>query len=198
MPALTPSGKPGTVRAGAALAPMGTVAVAPRGARTTGEPAAPSMPRPFTSAGSGSAPAQQAVPKPAHTHRKPAASAPQAEPLGEARRLADAGRLDEAEHAAQAFVNLNGTDAEAFYLLGLIADARGRSADASDYYRKTLYLEPAHYEALTHLAALLDMTGDSAAARQLLRRAQRAANVPSNPAAPPLNPPRGAHGPRRH
>jgi chemotaxis protein methyltransferase WspC len=139
-----------------------------------------------------------------------AAFAAPAASLAEARRLADAGELDRAEHAAQAFVNLHGTDAEAFYLLGLIADARGRSPDASDYYRKTLYLEPAHYEALTHLAALLDMNGDSAAAQQLIRRAQRAAanapnasnasNAPNTPNLTdgPLNPPRGTHGSRRH
>jgi chemotaxis protein methyltransferase WspC len=102
---------------------------------------------------------------------------------------------------------VHGTDAEAFYLLGLIADARGRTADASDYYRKTLYLEPAHYEALTHLAALLDMSGDSAGAQQLMRRAQRAAakahamttaTSATKATDDPLNLPRGKHGSRRH
>jgi chemotaxis protein methyltransferase WspC len=140
----------------------------------------------------------------AHAHAqtparaKPSATSVPAESLVEARRLADAGQFDKAEHEAQKFVVLNGTDAEAFYLLGLIADARGRTADASDYYRKTLYLAPAHYEALTHLAALLDMTGDSAGAQQLIRRAQRAAARMPAMADAPLNPPRGAHGTRRH
>ncbi len=140
----------------------------------------------------------------AHAHAqtparaRPSAASVPAESLVEARRLADAGQFDKAEHEAQKFVILNGTDAEAFYLLGLIADARGRTADASDYYRKTLYLAPAHYEALTHLAALLDMTGDSASAQQLMRRAQRAAAKMPAMADAPLNPPRGAHGTRRH
>ncbi|MGF6723209.1 chemotaxis protein methyltransferase WspC [Paraburkholderia sp. GAS41] len=131
----------------------------------------------------------------------PACASASASSLVEARRLADAGQFDKAEHEAQQFVILNGTDAEAFYLLGLIADARGRSADASDYYRKTLYLDPAHYEALTHLATLLDMTGDSAGAQQLMRRAQRAAaRMPATQdmTDTPLNSPRGAHGTRRH
>ena len=121
--------------------------------------------------------------------------------LAKARRLADAGHFDKAEHEAQKFVVLNGTDAEAFYLLGLIADARGRSADATDYYRKTLYLKPTHYEALTQLATLLDMTGDTAGAQQLMRRAQRAAARMLDTTAmtdTPLNPPRGAHATRRH
>jgi chemotaxis protein methyltransferase WspC len=140
----------------------------------------------------------------AHAHAQtparatPSAASVPAESLVEARRLADAGQFDKAEHEAQKFVILNGTDAEAFYLLGLISDARGRTADASDYYRKTLYLAPAHYEALTHLAALLDVTGDSASAQQLMRRAQRAAAKMPAMADAPLNPPRGAHGTRRH
>jgi len=133
-----------------------------------------------------------------HAHAKPAGAAAPAASLVEARRLADAGQFDKAEHEAQKFVIVNGTDAEAFYLLGLIADARGRTADASDYYRKALYLAPAHYEALTHLAALLDMTGDSAGAQHLMRRAQRAAAKMPTMADAPLNPPRGAHGTRRH
>ena len=133
-----------------------------------------------------------------HAHAKSAGVAAPAASLVEARRLADAGQFDKAEHEAQKFVIVNGTDAEAFYLLGLIADARGRTADASDYYRKALYLAPAHYEALTHLAALLDMTGDSAGAQHLMRRAQRAAAKMPTMADAPLNPPRGAHGTRRH
>jgi chemotaxis protein methyltransferase WspC len=130
----------------------------------------------------------------AAAHATPTATAT----LAQARRLADAAQFDEAAHEAQTFLNLHGPDPEAFYLLGLIADARGRSADASDYYRKTLYLDPAHYEALTHLAALLDMTGDSAGAQQLMRRAERAAAKMPAAADTPLTPLRGAHDPRRH
>jgi len=95
--------------------------------------------------------------------------------LDEARRLADAGQLDQAEQLARNLVAQHGPDSAVFYLLGLIADARGRGADAGDLYRKALYLEPGHYEALTHLAALLDVSGDKLGAQQLLRRAQRAA-----------------------
>ena len=94
--------------------------------------------------------------------------------LDDAQRCADAGRLDEAEKLAHAYMKQHGPHADAFYLLGLIADAQNRGADAREHYRKTLYLEPAHYEALTHLAALLDMTGDAAGAQQLMRRVERA------------------------
>ncbi|GAB2921974.1 hypothetical protein GCM10027093_71170 [Paraburkholderia jirisanensis] len=111
----------------------------------------------------------QASARPADARAKRAAA------LDHAQRLADAGRLDEAFRAASDCVIVHGPDAAVFYLLGLIMDARGRGADAGDYYRKALYLQPDHYEALTHLAALLEMNGDSAGAERFTRRAQRAA-----------------------
>ncbi|BCF99677.1 putative biofilm formation methyltransferase WspC [Paraburkholderia sp. PGU19] len=101
---------------------------------------------------------------------------PAAEPsLAAARRHADAGEFDEAERLAHQHAIVHGPNVDAFYLLGLIADARGRNADAADFYRKALYLDPAHYEALTHLAALLDIGGDRAGAQNLMQRAQRSA-----------------------
>lgn len=139
-----------------------------------------------------------AKPAPAQSHAAPALSSTSTVSLTEARRFADAGQFDQAERVAQEFSIVHGPHAEAFYLLGLIADALGHSADANDYYRKALYLEPAHYEALTHLAALLNVIGDSAGAQQLMRRAQRAAAKTAPLDGAPLNPPRGAHGSRRH
>lgn len=117
--------------------------------------------------------------------------------LDDARRLADAGRFDEAEGIIQEIAGLSAPEADTFYLLGLIADARGRHADAGDFYRKTLYLDPVHYEALTHLAALLDVGGDAVGARQLMLRAQRALarRDKAHPDAPDHS--RGTHGSRR-
>lgn len=94
--------------------------------------------------------------------------------LDDAHWLADAGRFDEAERIIQDITRLSAPEADTFYLLGVIAQARGLPADAGDFYRKTLYLDPSHYEALTHLAALLDVGGDVVGARQLMLRAQRA------------------------
>ncbi|CAN7264073.1 methyltransferase [Trinickia sp. LjRoot230] len=141
---------------------------------------------------SSSKPARQPLAAPpVQAHEEPPLS------LGEARRVADTGQLDEAQRLAHEFVIRRGPNADAFHLLGLIADAHGRNADASDFYRKALYLEPNHYEALTHLAALLDMTGESAAAQQLMRRAQRAAmRMPISPAEQATHS-RGFHGSRR-
>ncbi|WP_109480560.1 CheR family methyltransferase [Paraburkholderia sp. C35] len=128
-------------------------------------------------------PPQHAAEQAARPAVRPAQPAPSSAPasdtaipsLDAARRYADAGQFDEAEQLAHRHAIVHGPNVDAFYLLGLIADARGHGADAADFYRKTLYLEPAHYEALTHLAALLDIDGDHAGAQNLMQRAQRSA-----------------------
>ncbi|MCA8062437.1 CheR family methyltransferase [Burkholderia sp. AU38729] len=114
------------------------------------------------------------------TAAEPAASnAPVAEraapTLEDAQALANAGAFDEAERVLAQFSARVGPHADAFYLNGLIADARGRAAEAGDFYRKALYLRPTHHEALTHLATLLDVGGDRAGAQWLLERARRSA-----------------------
>ncbi|PYE21661.1 CheR family methyltransferase [Paraburkholderia silvatlantica] len=106
--------------------------------------------------------------------RQSAGSTPEAA-LADARRLADAGALDEAERLAAQAAQALAQNPDTWYLLGLIADAQGRAAVALAHYRKAIYLEPSHYEALTHLAALLEVQGDAEGARRLMRRAQRAA-----------------------
>jgi chemotaxis protein methyltransferase WspC len=118
--------------------------------------------------------------------------------LDAARSLADAGGFDAAERAVNEFMTVKGPNADAFHLLGLIADARGRVTEASDFYRKALYLEPIHQEALTHLAALLDIAGDRAGAQRLMQRAQRAAAHEPASSIPDTGNPRGFHGSRRH
>src|SRR5262249_2017712 len=79
------------------------------------------------------------------------------EPLVRARTLADAGRLDDAlSEVAQA-----GSTADAFSLLGVIQQARGDRSAASAAFRKALYLDPAHREALTHALLLPGQRGDA-------------------------------------
>ncbi|UXU90426.1 CheR family methyltransferase [Burkholderia sp. S-53] len=95
--------------------------------------------------------------------------------LEDAQALANAGAFDEAERVLAQFSARVGPHADAFYLNGLIADARGRAAEAGNFYRKALYLRPTHHEALTHLATLLDVGGDRAGAQWLLERARRSA-----------------------
>jgi len=92
--------------------------------------------------------------------------------LAEARRLADAGRLAEAAAICETHLGEGQASAQAYYLLGLLRDARGDER-AIECYRKALYLDPNHYETLVHLAVLAHKNGDAAAARNFQRRAER-------------------------
>jgi chemotaxis protein methyltransferase WspC len=84
--------------------------------------------------------------------------------------LADQGRLDQAATLCDMHIETHGPSSQAFHLLGLIQDARGDRFGAVDYYRKVLYLDPRHQEALIHLACLLERHGDDAGARLLHAR----------------------------
>ena len=89
--------------------------------------------------------------------------------------LADQGHFVEAAQQCEAHLKAHGPSARAYYLLGLVRDAAGTHAAAIEFYRKALYLEPKHREALLHLSYLLEKQGDVAAARVLVERARRAA-----------------------
>jgi chemotaxis protein methyltransferase WspC len=93
--------------------------------------------------------------------------------LDEAVRLADQGCLVEAASCCEEHLRQHGPSAKAFYLLGLIRDAAGNPTDASNYYRKALYLDPEHHETLIHFAFLVEQQGNSAAAQVLRTRARR-------------------------
>ena len=67
----------------------------------------------------------------------------------------------------------HGPQAQVFYWLGLLSDVEGQTAQAQGFYRKALYLQPQHAEALAHLAALLASQGDVAGAQRLQARAAR-------------------------
>jgi chemotaxis protein methyltransferase WspC len=104
------------------------------------------------------------------------AAAPYASPrpsLHEIHRIADQGRLAEAERHCEEYLRDNAPSSEALHLLGLIRDAAGNSSAAADCYRKSLYLDPGHHQALAHLALLLEKQGDRTRARALNERARR-------------------------
>lgn len=109
---------------------------------------------------------------PAALSARPARQGPDAL-LAQAQRLADAGRLDEAAERCTAVLQQHGPQANAYFLLGLVRDARGDANSAMALYRKALYMEPAHPEALLHCAALLERQGDHAGAARLRERMQR-------------------------
>jgi chemotaxis protein methyltransferase WspC len=130
-------------------------------------------------------PAPMPVPKPPRAPAAPvkiasAAPAPEAPPTPEvlplpvdARRLADEGRFDEVSRICHAHIHANGGSADAFYLLALVSDASARHEEAATFYRKALYLDPRHREALAHFSLLANRMGQTTVASALRRRAQR-------------------------
>ncbi|MCU6618358.1 chemotaxis protein CheR [Achromobacter sp. 77] len=93
--------------------------------------------------------------------------------LREIAALADLGRVRDAMAQCQAHLDIHGASAEALHLQGLLLDAQGQSRQAQAAYRKALYLDPNHREALLHLAALVASDGDQEGARRLQARAAR-------------------------
>ncbi len=87
--------------------------------------------------------------------------------------LANEGKSAEARAACEDYLRSHEPVAQVFYWLGLLSDVAGLSLEAQGFYRKALYLEPQHPEALMHLAALLQAQGDTAGARRLQERAAR-------------------------
>lgn len=90
--------------------------------------------------------------------------------------LANAGRLHEAATLGESAFDSAGADAAFFALLGTVHAARGDADRAEVCYRRAIYLEPRHSDALLHLALLFERQGERAAAARLLTRAQRAAS----------------------
>ncbi|WAI81106.1 MULTISPECIES: CheR family methyltransferase [Achromobacter] len=87
--------------------------------------------------------------------------------------MADRGRVQDALAQCRAHIDLHGVSADALHLLGLLQDAAGDMHQAQAAYRKALYLDPTHREALLHLAALVASSGDIEGARRLQARAAR-------------------------
>lgn len=86
--------------------------------------------------------------------------------------LANAGRSEEARQHCERHLQAHGPSAAGYYWLGLLSDVQGNAEQACAHYRKAIYLDPQHREALTHLAAHLEAQGDPGAAQHLYRRAK--------------------------
>ncbi len=110
-----------------------------------------------------------AKPAPAREHEREGES----ELLASIARLANAGASEQARAECQRYLGQFAPSAQVYYWLGLLSDTEGDAQQALTHYRKALYLEPQHPEALVHLAALLAAQGDLVGARRLQERAAR-------------------------
>ena len=93
--------------------------------------------------------------------------------IDEAFMLADQGRLVEAAKSCKEHLRTHGPSVPTLHLLGLINSAANDLPEAAEYFRKALYLDPNHIQALIHLALLLEKRGDKAGAKVLNDRVQR-------------------------
>ena len=100
---------------------------------------------------------------------------PPASGADEAIKLADQGHFAEASRCCEAQLLRQGPSAQVFHVLGLVRDASGNADDAAIYYRKALYLDPGHQDALVHLALLMEKQGLKSEAQTLWNRARRLA-----------------------
>ncbi|KQW94051.1 methyltransferase [Massilia sp. Root418] len=128
--------------------------------------------------GPSAAPARNAAPgtrlKAAAAAVKTATAAPSAaELLVRARQLADRGQSKEAAEACRDVLAAAPETAGAYFILGMLSDHAGQPAQAEEHWRRCVYLQPDHYEALCHLALLAEQSGNSSGAAAFKARAAR-------------------------
>jgi chemotaxis protein methyltransferase WspC len=94
-----------------------------------------------------------------------------------ARRFGDSGQLNEALRVCGEYLQLVPDSAEGHFLQGVLHDALGHVELAVASFRKALYLDPTHREALLHLALKQEARGDGSGAALLRARARRAEDL---------------------
>lgn len=97
--------------------------------------------------------------------------------LQKARKLADQGQLAEASILCEQFLKEHGPEAPAYYLLGVICESKGDTVRAEDCLHKTIYLEPDNYDAILHLALILEKNNKTDKAKILRQRALRLQSI---------------------
>jgi chemotaxis protein methyltransferase WspC len=97
--------------------------------------------------------------------------------LERAAELANLGRFDEAVAACERHLQQKSPSAPAYYLMGMICQAAGARPRAEECFKKAVYLDPRHDEALLALALLAERRGDHEAAAGFRRRAERIATM---------------------
>jgi chemotaxis protein methyltransferase WspC len=105
-----------------------------------------------------------------------AGARPQAPAIGimaQAQRLADDGDHQGAAALCHALLARDAASASAYFMLGLLSECQRQPAEAAVYWRRCVYLQPDHYEALCHLALLARASGDTPGADAYQERAAR-------------------------
>jgi chemotaxis protein methyltransferase WspC len=157
----------------------GLPAAAPPRRRVTAPPAFPA-PAAVLAGRKSPPPVASAPARPAHAapavltpHASRAGAAAPVDFLAQARRLADQGHFKDAAEMCQAHLAVAPDSADAYFILGILSEHGGKMTAAEDYWRRCIYLQPDHYDALCHLALLAEQNGNQAGAASLKARAAR-------------------------
>jgi chemotaxis protein methyltransferase WspC len=94
--------------------------------------------------------------------------------LERARQLADQGAFKDAWSLCEALLAQR-SDPDAYCLEGVISAARDQLDLAEECFRKSLYLDPAHYVSLVQMSLLCRRQGETARARLFRDRAAKLA-----------------------
>ncbi|WP_229482971.1 CheR family methyltransferase [Massilia horti] len=86
---------------------------------------------------------------------------------------ANSGDFPAATRSCQALLAADPACAGAYFVLGMVSECQGDSEAALRNWRRCLYLQPDHYEALCSLALLAEQSGDGVRARSFRARAAR-------------------------
>lgn len=95
-------------------------------------------------------------------------------PLQRIQALADGGMLDEARDECLKYIRNHKDDPKGYYLMGVIELAMDDDRKAEEWLRKTIYLDPEHYEGLIQLAIIAEEQGNASGAKNYRARAERA------------------------
>ncbi len=87
--------------------------------------------------------------------------------------LANQGQLKEAKKSCETYTFQNPSQADAWYLLGVIMQAENCIERAKQHFQKTLYLEPSHENSLLQLAGIADHEGEHDKAKRFRQRLQQ-------------------------
>ena len=87
--------------------------------------------------------------------------------------LADSGQLKQAITECDRLIKAVPDSAQGYYLRGVVLLAFDANAEATDSFKKAIYLDPKNYQSLIHLAVLSEETGDLRGAENYRARAER-------------------------
>ncbi|MCK5893210.1 MAG: hypothetical protein KAG53_02115 [Endozoicomonadaceae bacterium] len=90
--------------------------------------------------------------------------------------LLNSGKLEQAISACRQLMRQHPESVDVQFMMGVISEQKGECALAYRYFRKVLYLQPEHHEALLHSAMVCEQQGEIVKAENLRARLNRLIN----------------------